>query len=165
MEAFIEELGLTRSSQELVPWLEKVRAFYCEALAKAQKYFRNPLTSKVLRSCDILEQNVFFSTPLDIAEEKFKAIASRFSNVIKIAELPELLDQVACLHGKSKVRERAAFLTPVQFFSRLTSFNSGQFSLVGRLGSALLSVHNSGSNAERDFSLMVRLFLKIGFVL
>ena len=59
----------------------------------------------------------------------------------------------------------AAFLTPVQFFSRLTSFNSGQFSLVGRPGSALLSVHNSGSNAERDFSLLVGLFLKIGFVL
>ena len=33
VEAFIKELGLTRSSQELVPWLEKVKAFYCEALA------------------------------------------------------------------------------------------------------------------------------------
>ena len=134
VEGFMDELGLTRSSQELAPWLEKVRAFYSEALAKAQKYFRNPLTSKVLRSCDILEQNVFFGTSLDVCKEKFKSMASQFSNVIKIVELPMLLDQVACLHAKTKVKERAASFTPVQFFSRLTFFNGGQLSLVGRLG-------------------------------
>ena len=39
-----------------------MRAFYCEALAKAQKYFRDPLTSKVLRACDIFDPNAFFST-------------------------------------------------------------------------------------------------------
>ena len=161
VEAFIEEMGLSRSSPELAPWLEKVRAFYCEALGKVQKYFRNPLTSKVLRACDILDHKVFFSTPLDDVKYKFKNIASRFSNVVKNEELPELLDQVACLHSKTKVKETAASLTPVQFFSRLTSFKEGQFSLVGRLGCALLSVHNSGSNAERDFSLLVGLFVSI----
>ena len=50
---FLKELGFTRSSPELAPWLEKVRAFYSEALSKAQKYFRAPLSSKVLRASDI----------------------------------------------------------------------------------------------------------------
>ena len=33
VKAFFEELGITRNSPEVAPWVEKVRAFYCEALA------------------------------------------------------------------------------------------------------------------------------------
>jgi hypothetical protein len=122
VEAFLEEMGLSRSSPELAPWLEKIRAFYCEALIKAQKYFRPPLTSKVLRACDIFDPQVFFTSPLDDDKNKFKSIASQFSNVVKNVEIPELLDQVSCLHAKMKVKELAATLTPVQYFSRLMSW-------------------------------------------
>ena len=141
----------------MAPWFEKVRAFYCEALAKAQKYFRAPLTSKVLRACDIFDPNVFFSTDLDEVKQKFKTVADRFDNVISKEEVPELLDMVACLHAKKKVKEDATSLTPVRFFARLLSWRDGLCRLVGRLSCALLGVHNSGSMAERDFSLQVHL--------
>ena len=155
VETFLNELGLTSSSPELAPWMEKVRAFYCEALSKAQKYFRAPLTSKVLRACDIFDPKVLFTTPLDEVKNKFKTVASRFSNVIRNDQIPQLLDQVSCLHAKTQVKEIAATLTPVQIFSRLLTWRGGKYSLVGRLGCALLSVHNSGAMAERDFSLQV----------
>ena len=153
VEAFMEELGLTRSSPEVAPWMEKVRAFYCEALTKAQKYFRAPLSSKVLRDCDVFDHKVLFSTSLDKVKQKFKTVASRFDNVIKNEEVPELLDLVACLHAKSKVKAESNSITPVKFFARLLSWKDGKFKLLGHLGCALLAVHNSGSMAERDFSL------------
>ena len=155
VEAFLDKLGLTRSSSELAFWLKDVRAFYCEALTKAQKYFRAPLTSKVLRACDIFVPKVLFTTNLDKVKDKFKTVASRFQNVISPAEIPELLDQVSCLHSWKDVREIASVQTPVQIFSRLLTWRDGKYSLVGRLGCAMLCVHNSGSMAERDFSLMV----------
>ena len=155
VESFLEELGFTRSSPELAPWMEMVRAFYCEALTKAQKYFRAPLSSRVLRACDIFDPKVLFSTPLDEVKNKFRTVASRFTNVIRPEEIPDLLDQVSSLHAKTKVKEFAAVLTPVKVFSRLVTWQDGQYCLVGRLGCAMLSVHNSGSMAERDFSLQV----------
>ena len=151
----MDKLGLTRSSPELTSWLKDVRAFYCEALIKAQKYFRAPLTSKVNRACDIFDPKVLFTTSLDEVKSNFKTVASRFQNVISPAEIPELLDQVASLHARNDVKEFAAVQTPVQIFSRLLTWREGKYSLVGRLGCAMLSVHNSGSMAERDFSLMV----------
>ena len=155
VDKFLQELGITRSSPELAPWLNNVRAFYCEAISKAQKYFRPCLTSRVIRACEIFDPEIFFSTDLDEVKQKLKIIASRFSNVIKLLQIPELLDQISCLHAKDEVRKITAMRTPVQIFSRLLTWKKGQFSLVGRLGCALLSVHNSSSMAERDFSLQV----------
>ena len=154
VEAFLVELNLNRSSPELAPWLEKVREFYCEALAKAQKYFRAPMISKVLRACDVFDPKVLFSSTLE-AKNKFKTVASKFSNVIKIEQIPELLDQVASLHAREKVKEFAAQMTPVHFFSRLVTWRDGKYSLIGILGCAVLSIHNSSAMAERDFSLQV----------
>ena len=155
VEAFLDKLGLTRSSPELASWLKDVRAFYCEALTKAQKYFRAPLTSKVLRACDIFDPKELFTSDLDDVKNKFTTVASRFKNVINPAQIPELLDQVSSLHARKDVQELAEVQTPVQIFSRLLTWREGKYILVGRLGCAMLCVHNSGSMAERDFSLMV----------
>ena len=155
VETFLVEVGLTRSSPELAPWLGKVREFYCEALAKAQKYFRAPLASKVLRACDVFDPEVLFSSPLDEVKNKFQTVASRFSNVIKNERVPDLLDQIASLHSRKDIKELAATMTPVQIFGRLVTWRDGRYGLIGLLGCAILSVHNSGAMAERDFSLQV----------
>ena len=88
LESFLAEVGLTRSSPELAPWLGKVREFYSAALSKAQKYFRAPLSSKVLRACEIFDPEILFSSPLDEVKSNFKTVASRFSNVIKKEQVP-----------------------------------------------------------------------------
>ena len=163
VEKFLLELELSRTSPELAPWLEKVREFYCEALIKAQKYFRPSLTSRVLRACDVLDPKVLFDTSLDEVKRKFTTISSRFSNIVPLIQVPSLMDQLSCLHAKDKVKEMAEIWTPVQIYTRLLSWREGQFSLVGRLGCALLSVHNSSSMAERDFSLQVLLNLNLPF--
>lgn len=155
VETFLVEVGLTRSSPELAPWLGKVREFYCEALAKAQKYFRAPLASKVLRACDVFDPEVLFSSALDEVKNKFQTVASRFSNVIKNERVPDLLDQIASLHSRKDIKELAATMTPVQIFGRLVTWRDGRYGLIGLLGCAILSVHNSGAMAERDFSLQV----------
>ena len=123
---------------------------------KVQKYFRKPLTSKVLRACDVFDPRILFSTPLDDVKKKFKVLAINFENLIEKQDIPELLDQVASLHAKNQVRALATVWTPVQMFSRLLSWKDGKYGLIGKLGCALLSVHNSSSMAEKDFSLQVR---------
>ena len=109
----------------------------------------------MLRASDIFDPKVLFTNPLDELKNKFKTVATRFSNVISDDQIPQLLDKVSCLQVKTRVKEMAAILTPVQIFSRLLTWRGGKYSLVGRLGCALLSVHNSGAMAERDFSLQV----------
>ena len=111
----------------------------------------------MLRACDVLDPRVLFSTPLDDVKKKFKVLALNFENLIPKQDIPELLDQVASLHAKNQVRALATVWTPVQVFSRLMSWKDGKYALIGKLGCALLSIHNSSSMAERDFSIQVRL--------
>ena len=155
VDSFISEIGLTRSSPELVPFLDQVRAFYCEATQKAMKYFKPALSSKGLQDCDILHPKTFFGVPLDTLKKKFKCLATRFTNIINLAQIPALLDQVTSLRARSEVRERVeSLISPVDFFSRLLTWKEGMYRLVGLLGCSLLTVHGSGSTAERDISLM-----------
>ena len=55
VEAFIQKLGLSKQSTELLPFFDRVREFYVEALLKIQKYFCPSLTSKLLRYCEIID--------------------------------------------------------------------------------------------------------------
>jgi hypothetical protein len=153
VDAFIAELGLTRKSPELASWLKTVRAFYCEALTKAQKYFKPALSSKLLQDCDIFSPKTLVTTPLDLLRKKVRNVASRLSNVVKNEELPDLLDTLASLKMNKDVRELATLSTPSFFFSKLIQWKDGKYSILGRLGCAILTIHNSSSAAERDFSL------------
>ena len=154
-ENFILDLGLTRSSPELVQWFDQVRSFYCEALEKALKYFKPALSSRVLQDCDILHPKAFYSCSLDNLKRKIKNLATKFENVINSSQIPALLDQVVSLRSCCNVRERVKEgIDPVKFFSRLKEWKEGKYKLIGFLGSALLTIHSSGSAAERDFSLL-----------
>ena len=154
-DSLLQELGLTRSSPELVPWFDQVRSFYCEAVDKGMKYFKPALSSKVLQSCDILHPKTFFSTSLDDLKRKFKTLATKFNSVINISQIPALLDQISSLRNRSVVKERLKeYISPVEFYSRLVTWEQEKYRLVGILGCALLTTHGSGSTAERDISLM-----------
>ena len=68
------------------------------------------------------------------------------------------MDEVVKLKALDGLEEE---LEPDVFFeelSTLTDENGNKaFPVITKLGPALLTGHNSGSNAERDFSLMVSL--------
>ena len=162
VEAFLTQLGLTKQSTELIPWFDQVRAFYCEALEKAQKYFRPSLTSKLLKYCDVFDPKIFFATPLDDLKKKFQYISEKFPNVISMPEIPSVLDAVASLKGRSKAKEAATLFTPAKFFSTLLRWQDGQYKLIGKLGCAILVIYGSSTSAERDFSLMVNSLPFIG---
>ena len=122
-DAFLQELGLTRSSPELVPWFDQVRSFYCEAVEKGLKYFKPALSSIALQSCDILHPKTFFSTTLDELKRKFKSLATKFDNVINISQIPALLDQISSLRNRTVVKERLEeYISPVEFYSQLVSW-------------------------------------------
>ena len=103
----------------------------------------------------MFDPKVLFSCSVDEVKNKFKTVASKFSNVIKNEQIPELMDLVSSLHAREKLKEIAAHTTPVHFFSRLVTWKDGKYRLIGILGCAVLSIHNSSSMAERDFSLQV----------
>ena len=109
----------------------------------------------MLRACEVFDPKVLFATDLDEVKNKFKTVGGRFSNVIKLMDIPELLDQLSSLHARADVKEFSQHMLPVQIFSRLMTWRSAKYRLVGILGCAVLSIHNSGSMAERDFSLQV----------
>ena len=183
-EQFITKLGFTRTSPELIPWLEQVsfiiflcfknkilllfkiilltliilfiqvQAFYITAAERAQKYFKPPLTSRLLQYCDVLEPKTFFATKVDTLKKQFKYMAEKFPNVNKATEVPDLMDQVASLRSCDKLKECVTVMSPTEFFGRLQSWQDGKYELVSRLGKAILTNHGSGSFSERDFSLM-----------
>jgi hypothetical protein len=159
VETFLKELGLCRDSTEIQSWLENVRAFYIEALQKIVKYFKPSLTSRTLQDMDILNPKSLFMYSLDEMKKKYAYVAKRFPNVIKNKQIPDLLDQVARMKFHKKVREATLELTPVEFFFELSKVKDDKFNLVARLGLALLTPHNSSSNAERDISTMVSMVL------
>ena len=113
-------------------------------MAKAQKYFRAPLTSKVLRACDVL-----FSSPLDEVKNKFQTVTSRFSNVIKNEQVPDLLDQISSLHSRKDIKEFATTMTPVQIFGRLVTWRDGRYSLIGHLAFCYFMCTQFWSNGSK----------------
>ena len=84
-----------------------------------------------------------------------KNIVRKFDCVINFHQILVLLDQTASLRSCNIVRDRVKEgLSPNKFFSRLQDWKDGKYKLIGNLGCALLTIHGSGSSAERDFSLL-----------
>ena len=54
VESFMKEIGLTRSSSEMMSWLGSVRLFYVEALQRCVKYMKPSLISRTLLNLKIL---------------------------------------------------------------------------------------------------------------
>lgn len=160
VETFLRQLGLTRESMEISSWLDGVREFYIEALEKTAKYFKPSLMSKTLRYMDIANPAAFVEYDLDDLKKRYRYVAERFPNIIPENQIPTLLDQVAYITTKDKITEAAPKMNAEEFFHKISTFQEGRFSLVGRLVKALLTIHNSSSQAERDFSIQVCAYLK-----
>ena len=154
VETFLKDLGLSRQSSEIKPWLENVRAFYVEALEKCVKYMKPSLTSSTLHKLEILNPKSIFSFSLDDLKKKYAYVAKKFPNVIKPSKVPELLDQVSLLKFHKRMRETTSELRPTEFYVQLAKVPDQKFSLVSKLCLSLLTIHNSGSSAERDISDM-----------
>ena len=55
-EQLLKELGLTRHSEEVQPWLDiNVRGFYVAAVDKMIKYFQGTLESKVMEALKVMD--------------------------------------------------------------------------------------------------------------
>ena len=65
-----------------------------------------------------------------------------------------MMDEVASLRACERLKELVTNISPVEFFSRLQTWKDGRYEVIARLGGALLTNHGTGSNSERDFSLM-----------
>lgn len=155
VESFLTQLGLTRDSIEIQSWLEGVRKFYIEALEKTVKYFKPSLLSKSLRYMDIINPMSFIEYELDVLKSRYKYIAEKFPNIIPKKDLPDLLDQVASMTVQKSIIEAVTVMSAEEFFGKLATFKGGRYKLVALLGQALLTIHNSSTQAERDFSVQV----------
>jgi hypothetical protein len=153
VDCFLKELDLTRDSKEIGPWMKGVKDFYVELTTKMIKYFKPSLTSKSLQDLDILNPTAIFTYKVDDLKSKYEYVANKFNNIIKITEIPRLLSQVTQMYIDKQVRSCAEEFSSEKFFYVLRGYDGGRFSLIGKLGCALLTVENSGSPAERDFSL------------
>ena len=154
VETFLKDLGLSRQSSEIKPWLENVRAFYVEALERCVKYMKPSLTSSTLHKLEIINPKSIFAFSLDDLKKKYAYVAKKFPNVIKPSQIPELLDQVSLLKFQKRMQETTSELRPTEFYVQLSKVPDQKFSLVSKLCLALLTTHNSGSSAERDISDM-----------
>ena len=62
------------------------------------------------------------------------------------------MDQVTLMKAQRSLPDMVD-ATPEQFFGIVRRIKNGKYNLVARLGQALLSIYNSSSEAERDFSV------------
>ena len=157
VDSFLAEMGLKRDSKEIQPWLKRVRLFYEEALAKMFKYFGPSLKSKTLRYLGVLCPSATLNLSLDELKLRWKYLGESFPNIVTSSEVYNLMDEVVKLKTLDGLDED---LEPDVFFEELSSLNDENgnkvFPVITKLGPALLTGHNSGSNAERDFSLIWR---------
>ena len=158
VDSFLTEMGLSRDSKEIQSWLKRVRLFYEEALSKMFKYFGPSLKSKTLRYLSVLCPSATSKLSLDELRTRWIYLGESFPNIVSSSEVYSLMDEVVklkALDGLDKEVEPDVFFEEL---SSLTDENGNKaFPVMTKLGPALLTGHNSGSNAERDFSLMVRL--------
>ena len=159
VEDFLLAVGLTRDSPELGSFFDGVFKFYMEAAQKAIKYFGLALESKLLLNMKVLNPKTFLAYSVDDLKSKYRYIAAKFDNIIKKNEIPDLLDQVASLKCHSSLEDFVNHPDhkPTVVYYKLETKGDGKFNLIGRLGTALLTVHNASTAVERDFSLQVRL--------
>ena len=157
VEDLLVELGLTKSSEELQPWLLRVRLYYEEAVSKMIKYFSKIINSSSLHALKVLAPTSWTSTELDDLKKSWRILGEKFSNILKVSDLPDLMTEVATLKftGVGEVTQD----TEVDVFLRRLSQvvdDEGKvcYPLLVRLGYAVATIYNSSSSAERDFSLM-----------
>ena len=150
---FLKESKLTRKSKEVQPWLAGVRAFYGELVKKAVKYFRDGLESKTLQYCSVLDPNNCIALELDLLKKKFGYLAAKFPNIIPENEVPALLAEVALMKAVPRL-EQYLDMSPEEFWHLLRQTGEGRrFRRLPDLAQALLTVYNSNSAAETDFSI------------
>lgn len=146
---------MKRNSVEIKAWMLKVRVFYQEVIAKMFKYFGPSLKSRTLRYLGVLSPLAAKNLPLDDSKLKWKYLAVEFPNIIESSQVDSLVDEVVKLKTLQGIDEE---MDPDEFFKELANVKdmngNKEFKLIIKLGSALLTGHNSSSNAERDFSIM-----------
>ena len=95
------------------------------------------------------------TSDLDSLKRNWRLLAEKFPNIIATKEVPELLTEVTTLKIE---RETPTELPVDEFFSALNKKvdEDGDpiYPVLIKLGSALSTIYNSSSPAERDFSLM-----------
>ena len=152
-DKFLKEAGLTRASKEVMPWMENVKAFYVELVKKARKYFKDALASKTLKYCSALDPTNCLTLELDILKKRFGYLAEKFPNIIPEIELPALNVEVALMKTLPKIEEHHD-TSPEQFWHLLAQTDGGRrFRRLPKLAQALLTIYNSNSAAETDFSV------------
>ena len=157
VESLLTELGLRRTSPEIKNWFLNVREFYQEACYKMKKYFKASIRSSTLKALAVLSPKAWVTLDLDTLKKNWLVLGEKFSNVIDMVELPALLSEVSLLKFE-KGLVKCADSTVDVFFSSLSKEMDEdgviKYPFLCKLGSALSTLYNSSSPAERDFSLM-----------
>ena len=157
VEALFLELGLTRKSKEIKSWVIQVRGFYEEACYKMKKYFSTSIKSSTLKALSILAPKSWATQDLDFLKKQWRLLGEKFSNVIKLADIPALVTEVTKLKAEGGIAGEAEIAVD-KFFSTLNhqvdEDGNACYPLLSKLGSSLSTIYNSSSPAERDFSLM-----------
>ena len=157
-EQLLKELGLTRHSEEVQPWLDiNVRGFYEAALDKMVKYFQGTLESKVMEALKVIDPKFWSLGKGDMLRRKFKILAVQWQEVIPGKDIPKLQEEVAAmLHRREEVEGFKEEELDVVFskVSKMEELENPAFPLLAKLGSSICTIYNSSSPAERDFSLM-----------
>ena len=153
VDSFLEEMKLKRDSPLIASWLARVRLFYVEASEKLNKYFSASLKSKTMQFLSVLSPRAAKSFSLEELQRRWRYLAEKFPTVIKTHEISRMLGEVRLLKNLD-VEDR---IGPEEFFrdlmDELDDDGDPVFELVSKLGQALLTIYNSSSCVERDFTL------------
>ena len=158
VEKLLKELGLTRLSVEVQPWLNyNVRGFYIASMERIVKYFKGTLQSKVMESLKVIDPSNWSLAKMDMLRRKWRNLAEQWENVITVEEVPQLLDEVTAMVLREELKELKEVEDLDMVYSKILKMKEQgkpAFPLMARLGSSICTIYNSSSPAERDFSLM-----------
>ena len=155
VDSFLEEQNLERNHEVLKPFIQGVQAFYVEFFRRLIKYYKPSLNSRILQYCSVLSPDTVKIMAAERLANRFKYLGAKFPNIIPQEDLHDL----ACEGKLLKTISLSGVRKPEMFIRRLETYEDDDdktmFPLITKLGCALLTIYNSSSTVERDFSIQV----------
>ena len=162
VDKYLKEIGLSQTSPELSTWLEGIQDFFSEAFSKLIKYFTPSLKSEFLQCCQVLSPQACKNETTQSLSEKWGKLAAFFPHVIAPTKIPSLKLEAKQLKMEPVRRNESLEAFYKKLIQRVDDDGEKMYPEIGRLTKGILTIYNSSSCVERDFSLQVIFSLSIG---
>ena len=156
---FVKKMNLNHNSPELAGFYTGVRKYYHKSTAALLKYAKTPLSNPFLSALMVLDPSSRDKETLGQQRRLWDILATQLDHIISEEQKTVLLTTE--LVSYQALEQAEAGIEVDEWWALVLEVELGgllQFPQMGNLALACLTIFNSGSEAERDFSFMENIY-------